>query len=177
MRMAVNRNRGDVLRLVNEGMERVVKSCEYDRLYRKWFVRELAEQERSVLLATAVQAAVPAYAPYDKKSQGAAILTATGKVYSACTLENADPTLSLSALRGAVSRAIADGEFELRAAVCVDMKGAIQKPDRKDLQVLFEFGRGILILGEKEPGKYTTDMVSTLLPNPIVKDTGLIYTE
>ncbi|MDR0339506.1 MAG: transporter substrate-binding domain-containing protein, partial [Desulfovibrio sp.] len=119
MRAAVARNRGDILRRLNEGLEQVIKSGEYDRLYRKWFVRELSGQERALMLQTATRAAIPAYVPYGKKGFGAAVLAATGKVYSACSVENADLALSLSAMRAAVARAIADGEFELRAAVLV----------------------------------------------------------
>lgn len=177
MRIAVNRSRGDVLKLVNERLAEVVTSGEYDRLYRKWFVRELVEQERDVMLDTAVKAAIPAYAPYGKNGYGAAVLTATGKVYSACTVENADPRQSISALRSAIARAVADGEFELRAAVCVDPEGNIQQPDSADLQTLHEFGRGILVIQKKQGDTYETAMVSQLLPNPVEKDTGLIYIE
>lgn len=177
MRIAVNRDRGDILRMVNEGLARVMASGEYDRLYRKWFVRELSEQERDIMLTTATQAAIPAYVPYGKKGRGAAVLTATGKVYSACTVENADLSLSLSALRGAVSRAIADGEFELRAALIVDQEGNVMAPTPEDLQVLFEFGRGVLVLTGPEKGRLSTSMVVELLPNPVVRETGLIRTE
>ena len=177
MRIAVNRDRGDVLRLVNEGMARVVESGEYDRLYRKWFVRELTDKEHAIILETAAEAAIPSYVPYSKKIRGAAILTATGKVYSACPVENADPALSLSALRATLARAVANGEFELRAAVCVDSEGRIQKLDRNDLQSLYEFGRGILVPQEKDGGGHETAMVATLLDNPMVKDIGLAYTE
>ena len=177
MRVAVSRDRGDVLRLVNEGMARVVESGEYDRLYRKWFVRELSDQEHAFMLETAAKASIPSYVPYSKKIRGAAVLTATGKVYSACPVENADPTLYLSALRAAVARAVANGEFELRAAVCVDSEGSIQKLDRNDLQSLYEFGRGILVLQKKDEGRHETAMVATLLDKPVVKDLGLVYTE
>lgn len=177
MRIAVNRDRGDVLRLVNEGMERVAASGEYDRLYRKWFVRELSEQERSVMLATAKQAAVPAYVPYGNKGQGAAVLTATGKVYSGCTVENADLSLSTSALRAAVARAIADGEYELRAAVVVDAQGAPLAPTPEDLQVLSEFDRGVLVLQATDKGGAATNMVVELLPNPLVRAIGPTQTE
>ena len=177
MRVAVNRDRGDILRMVNEGLARVVASGEYNRLYRKWFVRELGDQERSVMLETAIKAAVPAYAPYGKKGYGAAVLTATGKVYSACTVENADLALSLSALRGAVSRAVADGEFELRAAVVVDPEGKMQAPAPEDLQVLYEFGYGVLVMRETEDGRPDAAMVAELLPAPVVRETGLTQTE
>lgn len=177
MRVAINRDRGDIQRMVNEGMARVVASGEYNRLYRKWFVRELAEQERSVMLGTAARAAIPAYAPYGKKGQGAALLTATGKVYSACTVENASPALNLSALRGAVARAVADGEFELRAAVVVDQQGKPQPLSPEDLQVLYEFGRGVLVIQEPQEGRHNDGMIADLLPNPVIRETGLTQTE
>jgi cytidine deaminase len=179
MRVAVNRERGDILRMVNQGMLRVRASGEYERLYRKWFVRDISPRERELMLAAATTAAIPAYAPYGKHSQGAAVLTATGKILAACTVENADPALSLSALRAAVSRAIADGEYELRAAVAVDPQGKIQPLAAEELQVLYEFGRGVLVLLEPgpEPDAPGTRMVAELLPAPVIRETGLIQTE
>ena len=177
MRVAVNRGRGDVQRILNEGMARVRASGEYNRLFRKWFVREISGQEEDVMVTTAIRAAVPAYVPYGKKGQGAAVLTATGKVYSACTVENADLPLTLSALRGAVSRAIADGEFELRAAVIVDPEGAISAPSKEELQVLYEFGAGVLVMLPKDKGGIDTKMIAEILPDPVVKETGLIQTD
>ena len=177
MRIAINRDRGDIKRLVDEGLARVVASGEYDRLYRKWFVRELADQERDTMLKAAMMASIPAYAPYGEKGQGAAVLTATGKIYSACTVENADFSVSLSALRGAVSRAVSEGEFELRAAVVVDQQGNIQPIAPEELQALYEFGRGVLVLSEPEKGRLETSMVSQLLPNPVVRETATVKVE
>ena len=177
MRIAINRDRGDIKRMVDEGMERIMASGEYDRLYRKWFVRELSDQERDIMLKAATLGAVPAYAPYGQKGQGAAVLTATGKVYSACTVENADLSLTQSALRGAVSRAVSEGEFELRAAVVVDQQGNIQPVAPEELQVLYEFGPGILILAEPEKGRFETSMVAQLLANPITRETGMVKVE
>jgi cytidine deaminase len=177
MRIAINRDRGDIKRMVDDGLVRVMTSGEYDRLYRKWFVRELAKPERDAMLKAAAAASVSAYAPYGEKGQGAAVLTATGKVYSACTVENAEFALSLSALRGAVARAVAEGEFELRAAVAVDEAGEVQNLSAEDLQVLFEFGRGVLVLTEPEKGAYETDMVSQILPNPVIRETAAVKRE
>ena len=177
MRIAVNRDRGDIQRIVNEGLANVVSSGEYDRIYRKWFVREITDQEQTTLIKTAMLAAVPAYAPYGEKGQGAALLTATGKMYSACTVENAELSLSLSALRGAVARAVADGEFEFRAAVVVDPDGNVMPPSPEELQVLSEFGRGVLAIVEPEKGKYQTSMMADLLPNPVVRETATVKIE
>ena len=177
MRAGFNRGRGDLQRIFNEGMARVHASGEYNRLYRKWFVRELSEQEESVMVTTAIRAAIPAYALYEKQGQGAAVLTATGKVYSACTVENADPSLSLSALRGAVARAIADGEFELRAAVIVNPLGEIIAPTRDELQTLYEFGAGVLAMIPQAKGGAVTKMIAEVLPKPVIRKTDLIQVE
>ncbi len=170
MRVAVNRDRGDILKLVDEGLERVVTSGEYDRLYRKWFVRELSDRERKVLRDAAVGAAVPSYVPYGQNGMGAAVLTASGKVYGGTQMENADPALTLSAMRSAVAAAIGAGDFELRAAVLVAPDGSLIMPGPEDLQVLSEFGRGILVPVEEEKGKVVDHMVAELLPNPTVRE-------
>jgi cytidine deaminase len=177
MRIAVNRERGDILKMVDQGLARVMANGEYDRLYRKWFVRELSDQERTVMLSSAVNAAIPAYVPYGSKGQGAAVLTATGKVYTACTVENADLSLTISALSGAVSNAVSNGEFELRSAVVVTPEGDVVMPSPDELQLLYEFGRGILVLQEPSKGNYSVSMLAEILPNPIVKDTPTIQVE
>ena len=174
MRVAINRGRGDVLRIVNEGMARVHASGEYNRLFRKWFVRELSPEEESIMIAAGIHAAIPAYAPYTNQGHGAAILTATGRIFSACTVENADPDQFISALRGAVSRAISEGEFEFRAAVIVDPEGKIIAPTNSELQVLFEFGAGVLVMLPKEGGGVDTKMTAELLPNPMIREIGLL---
>lgn len=177
MRAAVARDRGDILRLLDEGMKKVVESGEYNRLYRKWFVRELSDQERDLMLKTAAGAAIPSYAPYGKSGGGAALLTATGKIFSACTVENADLSLSLSALRGAVSRAIADGEFEFRAVVSTDSDGKPRTPTPEDLQVLSEFSSGALVILSDKAGSFKTPMVRELLPHPVQRETNLVRVE
>ena len=177
MRIAVNRDRGDIKKMVDDGLERVISSGEYDRLYRKWFVRELSDQEWDIMLAAAAKAAIPAYTPYGGNGQGAAVLAATGNVYSAASLENADFSLTLSALRAAVAKAVSEGEFELRAAVLVDQQGNIKPLAPEDLQTLYEFGRGILVLSEPEKGRYETSMLSRLLPTPVIRPSAVVKVE
>jgi cytidine deaminase len=177
MRVAVNRERGDIKKMVDTGMAAVLANGEYERLYRKWFVRDLSPDEQTILLQAAVNAAVPAYAPYGNKAQGAAILTATGKIYTACTVENADLSSSISALAGAVSRAVSNGEFEFRAALAVTPEGRPVPPSPQELQQLYEFGRGTLILLEPTPGAYSLSMISELLPDPVVRTTPTVRLE
>ncbi len=169
--IAIARDRGDVQRMVDEGMARFVQSGDYNRLYRKWFVRELAVEEQTALRKAAVLAATISYAPYSNKSFGAAVLTATGKIYTASTVENADPSLNISALQSAVARAVSEGDFELRAASLITPEGDLALPTPEDMQVLHEFGRGVLVLLEPKKGHYETPMIAELLPNPVVRQT------
>ena len=185
MRIAVNRDRGDIQKMVDEGLDRVIANGEYNRLYRKWFVRDLSQEEQTVMIQAAANAAIPAYVPYESQGQGAAVLTATGKVYTACTVENADLPLTMSALEGAVSRAISDGEFELRGAVVVvpgilgdgRIVGTPIAPTPQELQLLYEFGRGILVIMQPSPGVNSMSMIAELLPEPVVRPTPTVKIE
>lgn len=177
MYFAVNRDRGDILRLLNDGLRRLVESGEYNRLYRKWFVPDLTDKEKADLVTAAKNAATMAYVPYGKVNMGAAVLTATGKIVASCNMENAAPALSISALRAALSAAVNAGELEIRAAVTVDAQGKIITPTPGDCQAIYEFGRGIQMLTKDDSGPVQTPMVSELLPNPVVQKAAPVEME
>lgn len=165
-RIAVNRERGDILRLVNDGLRELVRSGEYDRIYRKWFITELTQNEIRAMREAARAATVSSYAPYSKKNMGAAVLTATGKVIAGCNVENADPGVGLSALRSALASAVLQNELEIRAVAQVDHDGKIFNPSDEDYQALHEFGRGIMVLTQNG-GKLESPMVAQLYPKPV----------
>ena len=167
MRIAVNRDRGDVLRIVNDGMRELVASGEYDRLYRKWFVTELDKAEEEALVKAAREATISSYAPYGKMNYGAAVLTATGKIYKGCNVENQQEPLSISAIRSAIARCVLENELELRAVVLVDQNGTVLPPPAGDLETLNEFGRGILVLQPDDKGALFTSLLAQMLPNPV----------
>lgn len=166
MRIAVNRERGDILRIVNDGLRELVQSGEYDRIYRKWFITELTQNEIRAMREAGKAATISSYAPYSKKNMGAALLTATGKVIPGCNVENADPKVSLSAVRSALSAAVLQNELEIRAVVQVDPEGKIYKLSDEDYQALSEFGRGIMVLRQNED-KLESPMVVQLYPKPV----------
>ncbi len=170
LRFAVNRDRGDIQKMVDEGLDRLAASGEYDRLYRKWFVRELSDQEIRVMRESAVKAAIPSYVPYGGNGSGAAVLTASGRVYTGTQVDNADPALTLSAVRVALASAVSAGEFEIRAVVLAAPDGTLLTPGPEDMQSLYEFGRGILVLAGADQAQPTTKMVAELLPNPVVRE-------
>jgi len=172
--VSVNRDKGRILGMVNKGFQRVVATGEYDRIYRKWFVPELYEDELNLLFEAASEAAVNAYAPYSKVPVGAAVLTRSGKTYVGCNVETAKETVS--AIKTAMLKAIADGEYDIRAVAALAPDGSVIAPTAEDRQFLFEFGRGILAAVEPDKGDVKMIMVSQLLPYPILSgNRGFTY--
>ncbi len=62
------------------------------------------------LFNKALQARLSAYAPYSEFLVGAALLTADGKIYTGCNVENASYSLCCCAERTAIFKAVSEGE-------------------------------------------------------------------
>lgn len=71
------------------------------------------------LMETAVKARGFAYAPYSNYLVGAALLGASGKIYTGCNVENATYTPTNCAERTAFFKAISEGEREFKAIAIV----------------------------------------------------------
>ncbi|ANU25559.1 cytidine deaminase [Planococcus versutus] len=95
--------------------------------------------EKEQLLKQAIEARGNAYVPYSKFPVGAALLTANGKVYLGCNIENAGYSLANCAERTAMFKAVSEGEKDFVAlAVSADTPGPVS-PCGACRQVLAEF--------------------------------------
>ena len=94
------------------------------------------DPEDAKLVTLARAARTRAHAPATGAPEGAAVRDGDGRTYSAATVENRDPGLTTSALRGAVSAAVSSGARTFEAAVVVTES----LPSEADVAVLREFG-------------------------------------
>jgi cytidine deaminase len=121
-----------------------------------------AEQKKN-LIETAIHAREWAYAPYSHYAVGAALLTASGKVYEGVNIENAAFPTTMCAERVAVYKAVSEGEREFTAIVIATENGG--SPCGSCRQVLAEFGLQTLIIAVDVTGKiHLEGSVEKLLP-------------
>ena len=133
--------------------------------------------ERELLYA-ALDAAKLAYSPYSNFCVGAALLTATGEVYTGCNIENASYPATICAERTAFSKAVSEGECEFDAIAIVggraeDISSEILRgecpPCGVCRQVMAEFCRPDfkIILGS--PDRYSVYTLEEMLPHSFGK--------
>ena len=115
------------------------------------------------LLKAALDARLKAYAPYSKFLVGAAVLAASGKIYTGCNIENASYGLTVCAERNALFNAVGAGERKF-TALCVvgDMEGPIS-PCGACRQVMAEFKVPCIILANLK-GEVKEYSLEELLP-------------
>ena len=118
--------------------------------------------EDKQLIALAAEARRNAYAPYSHYTVGAALCTASGRVYTGCNVENASFGLTVCAERTATVKAISEGEREFVAIAVVTENGAT--PCGACRQVLAECGPNMCVLVADAAGTYRTYRLPDLLP-------------
>lgn len=115
------------------------------------------------LIDLARQAREYAYAPYSRFKVGAALLTASGRIYTGCNIENVAFSPSVCAERTAIFKAVSEGEREFLAIAIVTQNGI--PPCGVCRQVMTEFAPNITIVIANLEGDYHITTLSELLPN------------
>ncbi|MGA7633077.1 MAG: cytidine deaminase [Terriglobales bacterium] len=120
---------------------------------------------RERLLRSARKVMKNAYSPFSKFRVGAAILTAKGKIYVGCNVENSSYGMTNCAERTAIFSAIAkDGpELEIHAVAVVNDHGVRCSPCGACRQVIYEFGPHAVVFYEGADGPKQS-LISELLP-------------
>jgi len=122
------------------------------------------------LIAMAAEARKAAYAPYSHYLVGAALMTASGKVYTGCNVENASYGMTICAERTAVVKAVSAGEREFTAIAVVTEDGGT--PCGACRQVLSEFGPKMKVLVADADGNYKAYRLNDLLLDAFVLARG-----
>jgi cytidine deaminase len=123
----------------------------------------LTDDIRQKLIRSAQEARRWAYAPYSNYAVGAALLTASGRVYDGVNVENAAYPDGICAERVAVFKAISEGEREFEAIAVVTINAG--PPCGSCRQVLAEFGLHTVVLLANADGQLLQETtVADLLP-------------
>ena len=117
------------------------------------------------LAARAAQARQWAYAPYSHYRVGAALLTASGRIYDGVNVENAAFGDTICAERTAAVKAVSEGERDFVAIAVAS--GNAGMPCGSCRQVLSEFGLEARVLIVDDNGVIVSrSTVRELLPSP-----------
>jgi cytidine deaminase len=104
----------------------------------------MTEPARDELIHAALDAQTRAYAPYSNFPVGAAIRTASGKIYQGANVENVSYGLTICAERVAAGTAVAAGDREFTAIAVVSNGGV--SPCGACRQFLAEFNPNLRVV-------------------------------
>lgn len=121
----------------------------------------VTEQE---LINAAKEASKKAYAPYSNFHVGAALLTASGKIFQGCNVENASFGATNCAERTAIFSAVVNGEREFKKLVIFVDREEFTPPCGICRQVISEFSHDIEILLANNKGDIKRTNIKELLP-------------
>ncbi len=114
------------------------------------------------LVRLAQEASKNAYVPYSHYHVGAALLTASGQVFTGCNVENAAYPMTICAERTAIVKAISEGQRDFVAiAIATDNGGS---PCGACRQVMREFAPHLRVLLADQAGHVRQFTLDQLLP-------------
>ena len=124
----------------------------------------LTTETRQRLIQAATEARQNAYVPYSHYPVGAAILTASGHIYTGCNVEIASYGATVCGERTAAFKAVSEGERDFLAVAVVTSNGAT--PCGICRQVLYEFGPQMQVIALDTKGRVQWEgTLDELLPH------------
>lgn len=105
---------------------------------------QLSPELQKQLIETAIQARQWSYAPYSHYAVGAALLTASGRIYEGVNIENAAYPTGICAERVAIFKAVSEGERDFDTIVIASENGG--NPCGSCRQVMAEFGLDLRVV-------------------------------
>ncbi len=122
-------------------------------------------EENQKLVKVAMEARKNAYSPYSSHLVGAAVRSASGKIYSGCNVEIITLQTSTHAERNAVMNMAMHGERVIDAVVCYGPYSGV--PCAECRQVIWEFCDGnpdVLIIGATTEGEIELMTIGEIYP-------------
>src|ERR1700675_4472534 len=116
------------------------------------------------LVAAARARRESAYGPYSHSQVGAALRTASGRIFGGCNVENLSFGLTVCAERAAVFAAVAAGETAFEAIAVVADSIQPVTPCGACRQVLAEFSPDLKVCSENLQGARYESTIAELLP-------------
>jgi cytidine deaminase len=123
-------------------------------------------KQKDRLLKAALEVRDRAYAPYSRFAVGAALLSASGAIFTGTNVENVSLGLTICAERAAVSAAIASGEKDFVAIGLISDSSEPAVPCGACRQVLAEFNPTMTIITSTVGGRIQEFQLNELLPRP-----------
>lgn len=120
---------------------------------------------REELIRKAFEVRENAYVPYSHFKVGAALLAASGKVYTGCNVESASYGGTNCAERTALFKAVSEGEKEYKAIAVVGDPATYTFPCGICRQVLVEFGTDLEVIVARTENDYKVFTLDELLPH------------
>ena len=109
-------------------------------------------ETRAKMIEAARGALANSYAPYSGFAVGAAVLTASGDIFTGCNLENASYPVGMCAERSALGAAVAAGHKEIAAVAIVTRGREPCPPCGMCRQALAEFGPSMDVVMASDGG-------------------------
>ena len=124
----------------------------------------MSENKFNDLIETAKKARLQSVAPFSNFMVGAAVKTASGKVYTGCNVESASYGLTVCGERVAIWKALSEGEREFTELAIVADTEKLTPPCGTCRQIIHEFCPEAVVVLANLRGETETCDVDELLP-------------